>query len=188
MLFAALVALWSGSNAMGALMKAFNTAYGVEEGRSFVRKRVMTIGLTLLLVVMLNGAFLALVYGFRIGEWIADEIGAGRPFEITWGLAQWPLAIFGIVAVLGLLYAVAPNVDQPFRWLTPGSIAATAMWLVLVLGFGIYLNFSDPGSAYGVLGGVIVLLFFLYLTAAVLLIGAEINAVAYAGAEERSAE
>jgi membrane protein len=59
---------------------------------------------------------------------------------------------------------------------------------VLVLGFGIYLNFSDPGSAYGVLGGVIVLLFFLCLTAAVLLIGAEINAVAYAGAEERSAE
>lgn len=175
-LIAAVLALWSGSNAMSALMKAFNKAYAVNEDRPFVRKRMVTLGLTLLLVGILNGAFVVLVYGRAIGAWVADQAGAGRAFEIFWGLIQWPLAILGIVVVLGLLYWIGPNVERPRRWVTPGSIAATALWLLLVLGFGVYLRFSDPGSAYGVMGGVIVLLFFLYLTAAVLLIGAEIDA------------
>jgi membrane protein len=176
MLIAAVIALWSGSNALGALMKAFNRAYSVDESRPFVRKRLVAIGLTLLLIGILNAAFFLLVYGRMIGDWIADKIGASDAFEMVWTIIQWPVAIVGIVVVIGLLYSIGPNVDRPIRWVSPGSIAATAMWLVLVLGFGIYLRFSDPGSAYGVLGGVIVLLFFLYLTSAVLLVGAEIDA------------
>jgi membrane protein len=178
MVFAAIIALWSGSNAVGALMKAFNRAYMVDESRPFVRKRVVAVGLTLLLIGILNAAFFLLVYGRKIGDWLADKIGASDAFEVVWSIIQWPVAILGIVAVIGLLYSIGPNIDRPLRWVTPGSIAATAMWLVLVLGFGIYLRFSDPGSAYGVLGGVIVLLFFLYLTSAVLLVGAEIDATA----------
>lgn len=176
-LIAALLAIWSGANAMGALIKAFNKALRIEEHRSFVHMRKVAIGLTLLLVGIMNGAFVLLVYGRRIGSWIAGEIGAGRAFEIVWGVIQWPLAILGIVVALSLLYTIGPNIDKPLKWVTPGSVAATVLWLLLVLGFGVYLRFADPGSAYGVLGGVIVLLFFLYLTAAVVLIGLEIDAV-----------
>ena len=183
-LVAALIALWSGSNAMSALIKAFNKAYAVEEDRAFAQKRKVSVGLTLLLLGILNGAFVLLVYGRGIGAWIADKIGAGRIFEVVWGVAQWPLAIVGIVMVLGLLYSIGPNVAQPLRWVSAGAIVATVLWLALVLGFGVYLRFSDPGSAYGVLGGVIVLLFFLYLTAAVLLVGAEVDAL---GRERASA-
>jgi len=176
---AAAIALWSGSNGMGALMKAFNRAYVVEEGRPYVRKRLVAVGLTVMLIGLLNAAFLLLMYGERIGRWLANSIGAGEVFEKVWDVSRWPMALVAIVVVLGLLYLIAPNVDQSFKWVAPGTIVATLLWLVLVLGFGLYLQFSDPGSAYGVLGGMIVLLFFLYLTAAVLLIGGEINAVVH---------
>jgi membrane protein len=79
--------------------------------------------------------------------------------------------------VLGILYWLGPDMELPFKWVSPGSAAATVLWLLLVAGFGIYLKFADPGSAYGVLGGVVVLMFFLYLTAMVILIGAEVNAI-----------
>jgi membrane protein len=175
-LLAAIIAIWSGSNGIVALMKALNRVAGIEERRTYVRKRLLSIGLTLLLVGILNAAFVILVYGRQIGERVANELSAGRLFEIGWTLALWPMAIVALALTIAFVYAAAPSSGIPIRWVTPGTVAATALWLLLVLGFGTYLRFSDPGSAYGVLGGVIVLMFFLYLTAAVLLLGAEVDA------------
>jgi membrane protein len=175
--FATVLAVWSGSNGVNALVKAFNRIFAVDEERPALRKRAVCIGLTLLLITFLNGAFLTLVYGRRIGGWMAHEIGMGATFERAASLARWPLALAGIVVVLGILYWLGPNSDMRFEWISVGSVVATALWLLLTLGFDLYLRFSNPGSAYGVLGGVIVLMFFLYLTAMVILIGAEVNAV-----------
>jgi membrane protein len=174
---ATVLAIWSGSNGVNALVKAFNRIFAVDEERPALRKRLVCIGLTLLLITILNGAFLALVYGRRLGAWAARELGIGATFERAVSLARWPLALAGIVVVLGVLYWLGPNRDLPFAWISVGSVVATALWLILTIGFDIYLRFSNPGSAYGVLGGVIVLMFFLYLTAMVILIGAEVNAV-----------
>src|SRR5690606_3721165 len=69
------------------------------------------------------------------------------------------------------------NMEQSFRWISPGSVIATLLWVAVVFGFQIYLSLADPGSAYGVFGGLIVLLFFLFVTGIVFLVGAEINAV-----------
>ncbi|MFL5758861.1 MAG: YihY/virulence factor BrkB family protein [Thermomicrobiales bacterium] len=176
-ILAALIALWSGSNAIAALIESFNTAYGVEESRPFVRKKGLTIGLTLLLVVFINVAFVLLVFGRNIGHWLADQAGLGSAFNVLWNVARWPVAIAAVMLILAVLYYAGPNVEQSFRWISPGSVAATILWLLATAVVGIYLKFSNPGSAYGVVGSVLVLLFFLYLTGIIFLVGAEINAV-----------
>jgi membrane protein len=176
-LLTALLALWSGSNAVNALVESFNLAYGVEEGRPFVRKKLLVLGLTLLLALMINLSFVLLVYGERIGSWIADKAGLGSAFDVTWNIARWPLAIVAISFILAVLYYAGPNIEQSFRWISPGSVLATVLWLVATAGFGLYLRFSNPGSAYGVLGSVLVLLFYLYVTGIIFLIGAELNAL-----------
>lgn len=174
---AALVALWSGSNGVSSLMKAFNRAYDVEETRSWIKKKGTAIGLTLLLGILVNAAFVLFVFGAQIGEWVATKVGLGSAFTVTWNILRWPLALLFMVAVLGVLYYAGPNVEQSFRWLSPGSVVATLLWIAIVFGFKIYLNFSNPGSAYGALGSVVVLLYFLFLTGIAFVLGAEVNAV-----------
>jgi membrane protein len=174
---AALVALWSGSNAIAALIESFNTAYDVEESRPFIRKKGLTLGLTLLLVIFINVAFVLLVFGRDIGHWLADQAGLGSVFNVVWNLLRWPVAVAAIMLILAVLYYAGPNVEQSFRWISPGSLAATILWLLATAIVGIYLSFSNPGSAYGVVGSVLVLLFFLYITGIIFLVGAEINAV-----------
>ncbi len=173
----ALLALWSGSNAVAALIDAFNRAYGVKESRRWLRKKGLTVGLTLLLAIFVNLAFALLVFGERIGSWIADKAGLGSAFDIAWNLARWPAAVAAVGVLLALLYYAGPNVEQSFRWVSAGSILSTVLWLVATAGFGIYLRFSDPGNAYAGVGSILVLLFFLYVTGIVFLLGAELNAL-----------
>lgn len=176
-LFTAVLALWSGSNAVGSLIESFNRAYDVEEGRPFLKKKVVTLVLTLLLALFVNLAFVLLVFGQRIGQWLADQAGLGSAFDIVWNLLRWPVAIAAVGLILAVLYYAGPNVEQSFRWASPGSILATVLWLLATAGFGLYLQFSNPGSAYGLVGSVLVLLFFLYMTGIVFLLGAELNAL-----------
>jgi membrane protein len=183
--FTALLALWAASNAIGILITGFNRAYDVEEDRSFIKKKAIQLGLTLLLVLFVNIAFALLVFGQQIGQWLAGWIGLGSQFDTIWGIARWPGAIIGIMLMLAVLYWAGPNVDQPFRWVSIGSVIATLAWLALVAGFGLYLSVSNPGSAYGVLGSVIVLLFFLNLTGIIFFLGAEINAILFAAVADR---
>jgi membrane protein len=171
------VALWSGSNAIGAMIAAFNTAYGVEESRPFPRKKALAVGLTLFVALFISLAFALLVFGERIGSWTADQAGAGSVFDVVWSVARWPAAVAAVALLLAVLYYVGPNVEQSFRWISPGSILATVLWLIATSGFGLYLRFSNPGSAYGAVGSVLVLLFFLYVTAIIFLLGAELNAL-----------
>jgi membrane protein len=173
----AALALWSGSNAVNALVESFNLAYGVDEGRPFLKKKAVVLGLTLLLALLINLSFVLLVFGERIGSWIAERAGFGGAFDVVWNIFRWPLAILIIAFILAVLYYAGPNIEQSFRWISPGSILATVLWVIATAGFGIYLRFSNPGSAYGVLGSVLVLLFYLYVTGIVFLIGAELNAL-----------
>lgn len=174
---AALLALWSGSNALGALMKAFNRAYDVEEERPFVKKKLVSIGLTVMLGVFVNLAFVLFVFGGDIGSLVANWLGLGSVFDWIWNISRYPIGFAFIAFLLALLYYLGPNIEQSFVWISPGSIIATVLWVLVVFGFQIYLTFSNPGSAYGTAGGVVVLLFFLYVTAIAFLLGAEINAV-----------
>jgi len=173
----AAIALWSGSNAISALIEAFNRAYGVDESRKTVRLKALILGLTLLLALFINLAFVLLVFGQKIGSWIADKVGLGSAFNVAWNLLRWPAAIAAIGLILAILYYAGPNVAQRYRWISPGTVLATILWLIATAGFSLFLSFSNPGSAYGALGSVLVLLFFLYVTGIIFILGAELNAL-----------
>lgn len=173
----ALVALWSGSNGMSSFMKGFNRAYDAEEDRSFIRRKLIAVGLTVALIVSTLVAFALFVFGRQIGAWIAGRVGLGSLFSITWNIARWPVAVVFMMIVLSLLYYFGPNVEQRFRWVSAGSVAAMVLWVAAVFGFKLYLMVANPGSTYGAFGGLVVFLFFLYVTSVIFLFGAELNAV-----------
>jgi membrane protein len=171
------IALWSSSNGVSTVIKAFNRAYDVDEERGFIRMKLVSIGLTLLVGSMLIMAIALLVFGKPLGDAISGWLGLGSVFDIVWGIGQFVAPIFFILLLLAVLYYFGPNVKQSFRWVSAGSVFATVVWIAVLFGFRIYLTFSNPGSAYGVMGSVVVLLFFLYVSSIVFILGAEINAV-----------
>ena len=115
--------------------------------------------------------------GPELARLVADRVGLGTAFEWTWLILQWPL-VFGLVASgIGLVYYFAPDVEQDFMWLTPGSVTATLLWLAASLGFRLYVvNFGAYNQTYGAIGAVMVLLVWLYLSALAVIVGGELNA------------
>jgi len=172
-----IVALWSSSNAVTSLIKGLNRTYDVDEERGLIKKKVVSLALTLMFLVLFNAAFVLFVFGRQIGVWIAGKVGLGSVFSSLWNIGRWPVAVVLVMLFLSLLFYLGPNLDQDWRWVSPGSIVATLLWVVVVIGFKFYLAVSNPGSAYGIFGALIVLLFFLYVTGLIFLLGSELNAV-----------
>lgn len=174
---AIIVALWSGSNVIKTLIKAFDRAYDVTETRSFARLRLTSIVLTVFSAVLIITSFVLFVFGEWIGVWIADAFQLGVDFTAVWDLSRLPLAVIMAALLMVVIYLVGPNVQGSFLWIALGSAVATALWVAAVLGFRFYLMVANPGGPYGVAGSVLVLLFFLYVTGAIFMFGGEINAV-----------
>lgn len=191
--FGLLAALWAATAGMSAIISALNAAYGVTEARVWWRKRLVALALTVALAVFINAALLLLLYGGQTGQLVAGWLDFGDAFTRAWKILQWPLVLAFVLLAFTSIYYFAPNVrDARWRWLTPGSLLAVALWLLISFGFRVYLHFFDIyGRTYGSLGAVIVLLLWLFLTGAVLLLGGEVNAVienAAAEAGERDAK
>jgi membrane protein len=172
-----IIALWSASNSVTSLIKGLNRTYDVDEERGFVKKKALSLGLTLLFLVLFNAAFVLFVFGRQIGVWIAQKVGLGSLFSSLWNIGRWPAAVIMVMLFLSLLFYLGPNIDQDWRWVSPGSIFSTVLWVIVVFGFKFYLAVSNPGSAYGIFGALVVLLFFLYVTGLIFLLGSELNAV-----------
>lgn len=172
-----LLALWSASSAISTFMQSFNIAYNTEESRGFVRQRLIAILLTIGLSLLVIGAFVLFVFGQRVGQAIASAAGLSSWFEVAWNIGRWPVLIFLFMLALAILYWKGPSLDQTFRWISPGAVVATVVWLVAVWAFSLYIQFSDPGSAYGALGTMVVLLLFLYMSSIVVITGVELNSV-----------
>lgn len=175
--FGVVAALWSSSAAMAAVVDALNRAYDVEDTRPFWKQRliaiVLTVGVTLFLLV----SFALVVAGPQLAEYVAAQVRLGAAFEWTWKIAQWPIVFALVATAIGFIYHFAPDVEQDFVWITPGSLVATLLWLLGSLGFRFYVvNFGSYNETYGAIGGVIVLMIWLYLTGLVIIIGAEMNA------------
>jgi membrane protein len=175
--FGIVLALWSASSAIGTFMQSFNIAYNTEESRGFVLQKAIAIGLTIGLSLFVIGSFVLFVFGQAIGSAIASSVGLGGTFELVWNIVRFPVLIFLFMIALAILYWKGPAMNQTFRWISPGAVFATIVWLIAVWGFSLYLQFSDPGSAYGALGTMVVLLLFLYMSSIVVMTGAELNSV-----------
>ncbi|MHA6495327.1 YihY/virulence factor BrkB family protein [Pseudomonas borbori] len=180
-----LVALWTASAAVRSVMDATNKAYGVTEGRP-IWKRVP---LSLLYTVAIAGTLLMaaglMIVGPQVIGWLAHYLGLEQVVITLWTWLRWPIVVILLMVVVAVVYYVAPDVEQEFRFITPGSVLAVVVWIVGSLGFGYYAqNFADYNATYGGIGAIIVFLLYLYISSAVLLFGAELNAVVEHLAEE----
>jgi membrane protein len=175
--FGILAALWTSSSALTAIIDSLNRAYDVEEGRPFWKVRLIAIGLTVGLSAFIIVAFVLLTFGPQLGGWLANLVGLGRVFELSWNVLRWPVIVGLLILAMALLYYFAPDVEQEWKWITPGSACAVIGWLLASLGFAVYVNnFGSYNATYGSIGAVIVLLTWMYVTGLFVLIGGEINA------------
>ena len=183
--FGAAVALWTASSAVRMAMHALNVAYDVEEERPAWKKFPLSILYTLLLAVLLITAVVLMVLGPQVAQWVAQQVGLGSIFVTLWAWLRIPVAILLIALILALVYYLFPNTTQPLRIITPGAIVAVIVWVAASLGFSFYVqNFGSYSATYGALAAVIVLLFYFFISAAVMLFGAEVNAEAYREVDE----
>lgn len=169
-----LLTLWSANKGMKALVDGVSIAYNEHDDRSFLRANALTLGLTLGATVL----FLIAVGAVVVTPIVLGWVGLDAFSEWLINIGRWPILAAGIVVALGLLYRVAPTRHAAkWRWVTPGSVIATVVWLVGSIGFSIYVdNFGSYDKTYGSVAAVAILLFWFYLSAYAILLGAEINA------------
>jgi membrane protein len=179
------LALWTTTGAMTAFMRALNRAYDRKETRGFVRQRAVAILMVAVMLVAFALVFGLLVMGPALSGWIGDAVGLESVLEWLWWLAQWPVLIVGLLLAFATVLYLGPNIEHPkWHFITPGSIFAVVVWLLVSGLFAIYTaTFASYNKAWGSLAAVIVMLTWLWLTGCALLFGAEINAEA-----ERSRE
>jgi membrane protein len=172
------LALNGASGAFGAAGRALDVAYGVTEGRGFVRRKLTDLGAALAVIVLFAVVIVAIFLGGQIADDRFGKIGLGETAATVWSYARWPVALIAATVAYGLVYRLAPDVRPPtVRWISVGAIVGIALWLLLSFGFSIYLrNFATYGAAYGTFGAAIVLLLWLYLSANAFLFGAAVNA------------
>ncbi len=169
--------IWSSSGAVVSMCSTLNAAYDITEGRPWWKVRLVAIGLTIGLALFVLASMTLVIGGPWIGEQIADRAGLGSAFESTWAIGQWPLVFLLIATALAILYYFAPDAEQEWIWITPGSVLATVLWVVISLGFKYYIsNFGNYTETYGLIGGVMVLMLWFYLSGIAILVGAELNA------------
>ena len=172
-----LVAIWAGSSGMTAITSALNVAYDVEETRPWWKARLVAIGLMLALVLLMSSALAFLLYGGKLGGFVASYFGLGSAFSVGWTILRWPLVLAFILLAFNLLYLYAPNLKhRGWHWLMPGTVVGVGLWLLVSFGFDFYLSyFNTYDLTYGSLGKVVVLLLWLYLTGIAILVGGEVN-------------
>ncbi len=170
--------LWGASGAFGAVGRALNIVWRVEEGRNFIRKKAHDLMWTLILLVLVLMTFVLIFVGGDVARDLLGTIGLGDVGADIWLLARWPLALVLAMMVYAIVYYAAPNVEVPrFQFLTPGAVIGVVAWIVASAGFFFYVsNFSSYSATYGAFAGAVILLVWLWLTNVVLLLGAELNA------------
>ena len=175
--FSILFAIWGASAGMRSLMNALNVAYDVVESRSTWKRYLLSILYTIALAFILIAITALMVLGPSAIEWLGGQVGLSAFVTGLWAWLRWPLIVVLLLLLFALIYKAAPNIDQPFKFVTPGAVLGVLIWIAASLGFSLYVgNFGNYGATYGSLGGIVVLLLYFFLSAAVLLFGAEINA------------
>lgn len=173
-----LATVWSASKGVNALTKALNRSYLVKEKRNFFVARGLSIAFTLMLIMTIVVALVLPVFGEQIGTVLFSLFGLEEGFMSLWGKIRWivpPILIFG---VFSMLYWLVPDIKLHYKSVIPGSLFATIGWIVTSLGFSYYINnFGNYTSTYGSIGGIIVLIMWLYLSGIILMLGGQINAV-----------
>jgi membrane protein len=169
-----LLAAWSGSTVFGSLIGSLNTAYDVEETRPWWKQQAIRLGVFALAAVIL----ILTTIVFLGGEDIANKVGGwlhlGSAFVTAWKFIQFPLALVGLFGLAFVMIYFLPNLEQKKTHAVVGAAVTTLLWLVATLLFRIYIQHFPPNPAYGFIGGVIILLTWMYYTMFVMLAGGEL--------------
>lgn len=177
--FGMLATIWSTTSGMLAIIDTLNAAYDITESRPWWKVRLLAIGLTIAIALFILTSFTLVVAGPQLGEYVAHKLHIDQVWVWvwTWWVLQWPLVFALTVTALAMIYYYAPDAEQDWVWITPGSITATILWLLASLLFRYYVvNFTNYTATYGVIGGVMVLLLWFYISGLAVLFGAELNA------------
>jgi len=177
-LFGALAALWAATGGTNALAKGIHRAYGVDEQRPFVLRYAIAIGLTVLGAIGIIAAFVTIVGGAMLTQEVADAFGLEAQAWTILQLLRWPAVFAILIVAVAIVYRYGSSVVVPWRWILVGAAAFALGWLAATAALAVYvLNVADYGATYGSLGGVIVLMLWFYVTAAMLVVGAEVTAI-----------
>jgi membrane protein len=169
-------ALWSSSGAMTSIVSALNAAYDIPDSRPWWKVRLVAIGLTIALVLFVLLSFTLVVAGPNAGHWLATWFGLGEMFDQAWIYLRWPLIFALATTGIAMVFYYAPDADQDWVWITPGSIVTTVLWVLFSMGFRLYVvKVGDYTATYGALAGAAILLLWLYFSGLALLIGGELN-------------
>lgn len=175
--FAFLVTLWSSSGAMVSIITTLNAAYDVTESRPWWKTRLIAIGLTVGIAIFVLASTFLVIAGPGLAERLANTMNLGAAFKWTWWVLQWPVVFALVTTAIGLVYYFAPDVEQDWVWITPGSVLATLLWLLVSLGLKFYYQLvPNANASYGAIGGIMVLMLWFYCSGIALLMGAEMNA------------
>jgi len=170
-------AVWSSSGAMTSIVSALNRAYDIPETRPWWKVRLLAIALTIALVMFVLLSFTMIVAGPRAGSWLAGWFGLSQAFDAAWVYLRWPLIFALATSGIAIVFYYAPDADQDWVWITPGSMVACLLWILVSIGLKYYVtNFGNYNETYGALGAAAILLLWMYLTGLAILIGGELNA------------
>jgi len=186
LVFGVALALWSISALAGTLAEAFNAAYEVPETRRWWKVSALSLAFGPILALIVIVSIGLMLVGPDLVERIAELVGLDEVFVSLWEWLRFPIALSLLAMVLSLVYRFVPNARQRFRSVVLGAALAVVLWAITSVGFSFYLaNFADYGVTYGSLGAAVGLLYYLYLSASVVLLGAEVNAAIYHAAQNR---
>lgn len=174
--FSLLALIWAASAGMESIVISLNRAFNTTVARPWWKEKILALLLTVGFGVFFLAAIILLNFSEQISHQIAVYFELGEMFITAWSFIKWP--IITILALVGieLVYFFAPNCRQRWHLFTPGTLFALGLWLVISFGFRLYVTrFSGFGITYGTLGGVMMLLLWLYLTGVAILVGGEIN-------------
>jgi membrane protein len=170
--------IWAASSGVAAVMNELNVTYDVKEGRPWYKVRGIAIGLTFGLGLLIVGALLLVVLGESIHPTIANALGTSPIIGSAFQALKWVIVVGALLFAFAVAYYFGPDVEQSFKYITPGSVFGTAVFILASLGFKAYVvNFGNYSATYGSIGAVIVLMLWLYVSGAVFLLGSEVNAL-----------
>lgn len=172
------LALWSASRGIDALRGSLNRSYAVKESRPWWQTQGMALLLTAGSSVVMLLAVAGIALGGNAGLWLAGRLHVDQFWPLLWGWLRWPITAVFVMLVFAVLYFFLPDVEQEWRFVTPGSVLGTTLWLLASWAFATYAdNFGSYDKTYGSIGGVIVLMTWLWVTGLIFILGGELNAL-----------
>jgi membrane protein len=178
----ALLAIWAGSNVFSALIDALNAAYDVPDTRPWWKKKLIAVASVVCIGLVILVSTVLILGGDVITAWVSDKFGLELSSRAIWAFVQLPVAFALLVTIAALSYYFLPNIRQSKRQVIIGAMFTTIAWVVVTFAFRAYVaNFANYNATYGAIGGVIVLLTWMYFSMLVFLIGGEINSELHHG-------